>query len=142
LDRYYSFAINGDMYPAATGLLPQLYSILVRAEASAEFAMYLFQIFLTSAGGMLLGSIPGGDLLGAGSLSGLMGLITPGPTTQTTGPPNLFAMILNIPAIIQTLMTSLQFLITGAHGHYGDQPVFDGMTGVDKAVQLIHALPV
>jgi hypothetical protein len=139
LDRYFSFAISGDMYPAADGLLPQLYSILVRAEASPEFAMYLFQMFLTSAGGMLLGSIPGGNLLGSGALSGLLGLITPGPVSQTTGPPNLFAMILNIGGIVQTLMTALKFVITNAHSHYGDQRVFDGLTGVDKAVQLIQA---
>jgi hypothetical protein len=140
LPRYYSFAIDGDMYPCADGLLPQLYSILVRAEASPEFAMYLFQMFLTSAGGMLLGSIPGGNLLGAGALSGLMGLITPGPVSQTSGPPNLFAMILNIGGIIQTLMTALKFVITGAHGHYGDQPVFGGLTGVDRAVKIVNSL--
>lgn len=150
LNRYYSFAIDGDMYPGATGLLPQLYQILVRLEATPEFAMYLFGLLLNSvtgqftpAGGQLLGLIPGGNLLGAGALSGLLPMLTSGPINtnpaQTGTQVNLLAMILNIPAIVQTIITSLQFLITGAHGHYGDQPVFGGLTGVDRAVQIVQA---
>jgi peptidoglycan hydrolase-like protein with peptidoglycan-binding domain len=150
LNRYYSFSIDGDMYPNATGLLPQLYQILVRLEATPEFAMYLFGLLLnsvtgqfTQAGGQLLGLIPGGNLLGAGALSGLLPMLTPGGITtnpaQTGQQVNLLAMILNIPAIVQTIVTALQFLITGAHGHYGDQPVFGGLTGVDRAVQIVQA---
>jgi hypothetical protein len=37
-------------------------------------------------------------------------------------------------------MALLKFLITSAHGHYGDQPVFGGMTAVDRAVQIVNAL--
>jgi hypothetical protein len=133
LDRYYSFAEPADMYPCSSGLLPQLYQILVRAEASPEFAMYLFQMLLSSAGPLLLGTVASA-VPGAGALSGILGMVTSGPLTQTSGPPNLFAMMLNIPAIIQTIMTALKFLITGAHGLY----FTDG--SVDRAVQIANSL--
>ena len=146
LDRYYSFAIEGDMYSCAVGLLPQIYDILVRAEVSAEFAMYLFGILintvtggLTQVGGQLLGTA-GGGIPGFGALAPILGMLTPGPLSQTGGQINLLSMILNIPAIVQTLMAALQFVITQAHSHYGDQPVFGGLTGVDRAVQIVNAI--
>lgn len=149
LDRYYSFSIDGDMYPNAVGLLPTLYDILVRLEATPEFAMYMFGLLINSATGgftqigsqlLGLGGI-GGGLPFFGQLSSLMPLVTGGVgPVGGDKPVNLLAMVFNIPAIVQTLIASLQFLITGAHGHYGDQPVFGGMTGVDRAVQIVNAL--
>jgi hypothetical protein len=50
-------------------------------------------------------------------------------------------MVLNIPAIVSTIMAALKFLTTQAHGHYGDQPIFNGLTAVDRAVQIVNALP-
>lgn len=142
LDRYYSFTIDGDMYPNSTGLLPQLYQILVRAEATPEFAMYLFQVLGTSMGAALLGTATGGlgGLPGFGALAPILGMVTAGPQSRTAGPPDLFAMLLNIPGIVQTIVTALKFVVTNAHSHYGDQPVFGGLTGVDRAVQIVSAL--
>jgi peptidoglycan hydrolase-like protein with peptidoglycan-binding domain len=137
----YDFVLDGDMYPCAVGLLPFLYDILTRMDTNADFIMYLFQLLLSSVGGQLLGTVTSA-LPGAGLLSGLLGLVTSGPTTQTTGPVNLVAMLLNIPAIIQTLIAALQFVITNAHQHYNDTPAFGGLTGVQKAIQIIDALPV
>jgi len=139
----YDFTIAGDMYANATGLLPQLYDILTHLDMGIDFFEYLFQILISTAGGQLLGTVSSG-LLGAGALSGILGLVTPGPASQTTGAPNLAAMLLNIPGIISALMTALQFLITGAHGHYGDEPepYWGGLTGVQKAIQIIDALPL
>jgi membrane associated rhomboid family serine protease len=117
----YDFTHAGDMYANAVGLLPQLYQILIRLEASTDFALYLFQVLMSSMGGALLGTTAS-SLTGAGALSGILGLVTAGPTSQTTGPPNLMAMIFNIPAIIQTLVAALQFISTNAHYHYHDQP--------------------
>jgi len=140
-DRTYDFAAPGDMYPEAPddSLLPQLYQILIRAAATPDFALYLFNILGSTFGGALLGQSGNSSLLGFGSLSGILGLITPGPATQPSGQINLLAMITNIPAIVETLIVALEFIITGAHGTYGDpaHANWDGMTGVDKAVQLI-----
>lgn len=136
-DRAYDFAMPGDMYPNAGGLLPQLYQILVRLEASTDFALYLFQLFATTAGQMLLGLIPGAELV-AGSLSGLLGLITPGPKDDTSEPINLLAMIVNIPAIIVTIVKALKFVVTNAHYHYHDQPMpqWRNLTAVDCAAAI------
>lgn len=141
--REYSFTLPGDMYANASGLLPQIYDILTHLDMNVDFIMYLFQILTSTFGGQLLGTIPVvGNVLGAGALSGLLGLVTPGPVTQTTGPPNLMAMMLNIPGIISALMQALQFLMTNAHQNYNVTPAFGGLTGVKKAIQIINALSV
>lgn len=131
LDRYYSFSLPGDMYPNAVGLLPQLYQILVRAEATVEFATYLFRMITSAAGRLLLTN---GPAAGAGALAGIRSMAT------SDGVPDLVAMVTNIPAIVQTIVTALRFVFTGAHGHYHDQPDFGGLTAVDRAVQIVNAL--
>lgn len=136
--QLYDFTHDGDMYPNAVGLLPTLYQILIRMEASTDFALYLFNILTSSMGPLLLGSITS-MLPGAGSLSGILGMITPGAVTDTSGQINLFAMITNIPAIIQTIVAALKFVSTNAHFHYHDQPepFWRGLTAVDCAAQII-----
>lgn len=168
LDRYYSFALPGDMYPNASGLLPIFYDILTRMEASIEFMAYLFSLLVDQLGnltpfGLLgLGLGGGSSIPGFGMLSGLLPLITgtggsggilgniggllggaPPISSQPAGnkPINLFTMLLDIPGIINTLVKLLQFLITGDHGKYHITPAFDGLTAEDKAVELILALP-
>lgn len=134
----YDFTHEGDMYPNAKGVLPQLYQILVRMEATADFAMYLFQMVTASFGPILLGTVAS-MVPGAGALAPILGLITEGDRTQTDGPPNLFAMILNIGGIIQALAAAIKFLQTNAHFRYHDQPepFWRGLTGVDCAAQII-----
>lgn len=97
LNRYYSFALPGDMYPNADGLLPIFYDILVRLEMTPEFIMWFFMLLvdqlgnLTPLGASMFGlggmsSIPGFGMLagllpmltgggGAGGLGGLGGLL-------------------------------------------------------------------
>lgn len=137
-DRLYDFTQPGDMYPNATGLLPQLYQILTRMEATTDFALYLFNLLASSFGPTLLGTVAS-TLSGAGALSGILGLITPGPATQTSGTINLMAMITNIPAIIQTIAAALQFVQTNAHFRYNDLPqsYWRDLPAVDCAAQLI-----
>lgn len=137
-DRLYDFTQPGDMYPNSTGLLPQLYQILTRMEATTDFALYLFNLLTSSFGPLLLGTVASAAP-GAGALAGILGMITPGPFTQTAGQPNLLAMITNIPAIIQTLVAALQFVQTNAHFRYGDepQPYWRNLTAVDCAAQII-----
>jgi peptidoglycan hydrolase-like protein with peptidoglycan-binding domain len=131
--RTYDFVIDGDMYPAAVGLLPALYDLLTRMDLSLEFATYLFQLLTSSVGGQLLGSVPGGNQPGAGSLSGLTGLLGIGGPQQLSLP----GILLNLPGVLQTIVAALQFVMTNAHQHYADQPIFDGLTGVDRAIQII-----
>ncbi|MCV7230655.1 peptidoglycan-binding protein [Mycolicibacterium komossense] len=139
-DRLYDFTHEGDMYPNATGLLPQFYQILVRMEASVDFALYLFQVLSSSFGPIMLGLVSS-VVPGAGALAALLPLITGGNPTEVTdnGTPNLLAMITNIPAIIQALLTLLKFVQTNAHFRYHDQPetFWRGLTAVDCAAQII-----
>ena len=144
LDRYYSFALPGDMYPNAAGLLPIFYDILVRMEATPEFAMYLFNLFVsqvtgafTAFGSAALGQAGNAALAGFGALSQLLPLLTGGQDKT----PNLVAMVFNIPAIIVSLKKLLDFVITGDHGNYHLTPAFDGMSAEDKAIQLVLGLP-
>jgi hypothetical protein len=144
-DRYYSFDADGDMYPNATGLLPQLYSILTDLAMTTTFAMRLFSIFTNSVAGAGLLGLAGNALMpGFGSLSALLPMITPGGLAvnpaQSTSEINLFAMITNIPAIVQTLSAALKFISTNAHYHYHDQPqpYWRGLTAVDCAAQIIQ----
>jgi hypothetical protein len=142
-NRTYQFCMPGDMYPGAVGLLPQLYQILIRMEASIDFMSYLFGILTSSFGPALLG-IAGAVVPGFGALAGLSTLITSGLSVanpvKAPDQINLMAMILNIPAIIQTIVAALKFLITNAHYHYHDQPQpqWGDMTAVDKAASIIQ----
>lgn len=137
-DRAYLFTAEGDMYPNSVGILPQLYQILIRLEASVEFATYLFNVFATTIGKQLLGLVPGAAA-GAGALSSVLGFVTPGPVTQTSGDVNLMAMMANLPGIVQTIAAALKFFHTNAHYHYHDmpRPFWRGLTAVDCAAQII-----
>lgn len=137
-DRAYHFTHDGDMYANAVGILPQLYQILIRLEASIEFAAYLFNVFVTSIGQQLLGTVTA-QIPGAGALSGLLGLITPGKVEDTSGKVNLPAMLTNLPAIVQTIAAALKFVHTNAHYRYHDLPLpaWRGLTAVDCAAQII-----
>lgn len=157
----YDFIIDGDWYPCARGLLPFLYEILTRMELSLEFAMYLFSVLTSTLGPALLGiatnvAVPvlGGVVSsvvpGFGALSGIFNMVTgglgggllgggggllPGTDQSIISPLNLFALL---PQVIMLLMDALKFIGSNAHGHYHDQPVFNGMTGVDRAAQIIR----
>ena len=144
LNRYYSFTLPGDMYPNATGLLPIFYDILVRMEATPEFAHYLFTLFIAQAGNLsalgaaALGKAGNPAALGFGALASLLPLLTGGQGEL----PNLVAMLFNIGAIIESLKKLLNFVISGDHGMYGDpkHAVFGGLTAVDRAAQIVNAL--
>lgn len=139
LDRTWHMTHEGDMYANAVGILPQLYQILVRLEASIEFAGYLFNVFATSFGQQLLGLI-GSTVPGAGALKPLLGLITPGPPNKTDGDIDLMSMITNLPAIVQTIAAALRFVHTNAHYRYHDmpRPFWGNQTAVDCAAQVIR----
>ena len=170
-DLEWSYTIDGDMYPEAVGLLPFLYDVLTRMEASPEFLAYLFTLitgiplgFGMGGGGMLgnIGGIFGGpaspqgvpSLIGAqllgipgsglttgfGALSGLLGLITPGPVDQTKGLVSLAAMIFNLGPIIATLFAAIKFVFTDAHQKYWVDPIFDGLTAEQHAARTLREL--
>jgi hypothetical protein len=140
-DRTISYQIDGDMYGDAPGLLPALYDILTRMELSLEFATYLFQILTSSVGPALLG-LAGSFVPGFGALSGILGMITPGPVTSTGGAPNLMAMMMNLPALVATLVAALKFVFTNAHGKYWVDRIFDGMNAEDHAAATVRRLAI
>lgn len=138
-DRYYSFAIDGDWYPQARGLLFFLFEIIARMELTLDFAAWLFTSFPKLAMQQLMGQAPSSDPL-AGVLSGLAGAMTTGPTNvigSLLGPVQILALL---PQLVQLLTDAIKFAMTGAHGRYDDPgfALWDGMTGVDKAVALIR----
>jgi hypothetical protein len=138
-DRYWSYALDGDWYPQATGLLPFLYQVLTKAELSMDFAVYLFTVFPMQAMQQLMGTQPTTDPLG-GVLSGLGGMITSGPLGMIgnlLGPMQIVALL---PQLITLLFDAIKFISTNAHGMYYDpgHAVFDGMTGVDHAARVIR----
>lgn len=154
-----SYQMKGDMYGDAPGLLPTLYQVLVRMELSIDFVMYLFgwltgiplggfganvqQAPANALGMNLLGlGGGGGGLAGFGALSGILGLITPGAVTQTSGPISLPQMIFNLPGIVSTLIAALEFLFTNAHGRYwgDDNRLFNGMCAEDHAAATVTQL--
>lgn len=140
-DRYYSFALDGDWYPQARGLLPFLYKVLSKAEMSADFAMYLFLQFPLEAMQQLMGLQPSSDPL-AGVLGPLAGIMTNGPMAtigSLLGPAQILMLL---PQLIELLFDAVKFMQSSAHFMYGDpgHAVFDGMTGVDKAVQIVNEL--
>jgi hypothetical protein len=57
--------------------------------------------------------------------------------SRTNGPISLEAIMATMLAIIPTIAAALQFVHTDAHFHYHDQPLFAGLAGVDRAVQII-----
>jgi hypothetical protein len=138
-NRYYSFALPGDWYPEARGLLFLLYEVLTRAELTLEFAQYLFLQFPIRAMQELMGIAPSSDPL-AGVLGPLAGMLTTGPTNvvgSLLGPLQILGVL---PEIVELLIDALQFMITQAHGMYDDpdHAAWDGMTGVNKAVSLVR----
>ncbi|MBE5453520.1 hypothetical protein E3G52_000384 [Mycobacteroides abscessus] len=138
-DRYYSFAIDGDWYPQARGLLFILYQVISRAELTLDFASWLFTQFPTMAMQQLLGQAPSTDPL-AGVLSGMAGMITTGPANvigSLLGPVQILGLL---PQLVQLLTDAIKFAATGAHGQYGnhDYALWDGMCAVDKAAALIR----
>lgn len=140
-DRYYSFALPGDWYPQAEGLLFFLYSVLVKAELTPDFALYLFTSFPLQAMQQLMGIQPTNDPLG-GVLAPMAGLMTSGPASMIgalLGPAQIFLLL---PQLIELLLDAVNFMITNAHGMYGDpgHAAWDGMTGVDKAVSIVNEL--
>lgn len=143
--RLWDFTQPGDMYPNSVGVMPQMYQILTRMEASIDFAMYLFQMLTSSFGPMLLG-LAGSMIPGFGLLSGLLTLITPGDENEDPAESveqvNLLAIITNIGGIVKALGGLINFVRTGAHFRYHDQPqpFWRGLTGVDCAAQIIQEL--
>lgn len=155
--REWSYAIDGDMYCEAEGLLPSFYQLAVRAEASPEFAMYLFGwmtgIPIGGFGAMnLFGNVSappspiGAGLLGLdgnsaangfGMLSGILDMIT-----GNDGMISLPEMIFNIPLIIGAIMQAMKFVGTNAHGRYWVDPIFFGMTAEDHAASVVRQLAV
>jgi len=137
-DRYWSFSIDGDWYPRARGLLFLLYQVLVRAELTPDFALYLFTQFPIQAFQQLLGIKPSDDPL-AGVLGPLAGLMTAGGMSSIgslLGPAQIFLIL---PQIIELIVDAVKFMQSNAHMQYGNPAyaLWDGMTGVDKAVQII-----
>ncbi|MGA5467189.1 peptidoglycan-binding domain-containing protein [Mycobacterium sp. NPDC050041] len=139
-DREWSYTIDGDMYSEANSpLMTALYDILTRMELSVDFARYLFGVLTSSAGPALLG-LAGATIPGFGVLRAIHGLVTEGDETKTDGPPNLFAMMTNLPVIITALIGALKFLFTGAHGKYWVNRQFEGMTAEDHAASVVRRL--
>lgn len=134
-DRYYSFSIDGDWYPRAKGLLFMLYEVLTRAALTLDFAIYLFTTFPLRAMQELLGIAPSNDPL-AGALGSLGQLLTNG-LGALLNPTAIFALL---PSVIGLLFDAIKFAATNAHGKYADpaERHWDGMTAVDKAVQLVR----
>ena len=153
-EREWSYTIDGDMYSEATALLPALYDILTRMELSFDFMLYLFT-WLTgiplsgrntdvaapanTLGQGLLG-LAGAAVPGFGALMPILGMITGGPLSHTSGPISLPAMLMNIPDIVATIVAALKFLFTGAHGKYWIDRVFEGMNAEDHAASVVRRL--
>lgn len=140
-DRYYSFALPGDWYPQAQGLLFFLYQVLIKAELSADFALYLFTQFPIAAMQQLMGTAPSTDPL-SGILGPMAGLMTSGPAGligSLLGPAQILMLL---PQLIELLIDAVKFMMTNAHGMYGDpgHAAWNGMDGVDYAVQLVNQL--
>lgn len=137
--RAFHFTHDGDMYANARGLLPFFYDILTRMDVSLEFAVYLFTALPTQLGQILLGQTPSADPL-SGVLAPILGLITPGPRTSTTGPIiNPLGIFAVLPELVYLMVDGIKFLSTQAHFRYHDQPesFWRGLTGVDCAAQII-----
>lgn len=138
LDRYYSFNLPGDMYGCCNpkSLQPLFYRILTRAELTLNFAMFLFDVLTSEVGPILLGTKPSTQQ-GAGIFGSIAGILTDGPSSTIGKVLNPMQLLAVLPLIINSLVSLGKFVGSGDHGHYHDRPVFGGLTGVDRAVQLI-----
>ncbi|MEU9805409.1 cutinase [Mycobacterium sp. NPDC050853] len=138
-DRYWSYAIEGDWYPRARGLLFLLYELLTRAELTMDFAIYLFTAFPKQAFQQLLGQAPSDDPI-AGVLSRLAGLMTSGPANVFGAALNPLQLFTILPDLVRLLFDAIKFVTTNAHGKYGDPAyaLWDGMTAVDHAAKTIR----
>lgn len=144
-DRYWSYAIDGDWYPQARGLLFMLYKVLTKAEMSLDFATYLFTQFPLDAFQELLGqkstasSNPLDQALN-GVLAPLAGLMTTGPLGVVGTLLNPFGIMAVLPNLVELLFDAIKFMATNAHGKYGDptHADWDGMTAVDHAASVIR----
>lgn len=157
-DREWSYTIDGDMYSQADGFLPALYDLLTRMEASPEFAKYLFnwitgipqdsgalftpQITVPPSpiGAGLLGLAGGPGTPGFGAFAPILGMVTPGPITKPGEVISLPQILLNIPLIVETLISAMKFVFTQAHGKYWVDPIFDGMVAEDHAAATVRRL--
>lgn len=128
----FDFTQSGDMYPNSVGVMPDMYQILTRMETTTEFAVYLFNLFATATGKVLLGQVLS-EVPGAGILAPLLDLIL-----GKTGQVDLLKMITNIPGIVTALLGLVNFIHTDAHYHYHDtpRPFWRGLTAVDCAAQI------
>lgn len=144
-NRYWSYAIDGDWYPQAKGLLFMLYQVLIKAEMSLDFAMYLFTQFPLQAMQELMGqkdttsSNPLDQALN-GVLGPLAGLMTTGPLGAVGALLNPMALLGILPNLVGLLFDAIKFIATNAHGLYGDpgHANWDGLTGVDHAAKMIR----
>jgi hypothetical protein len=138
-DRYWSYSIDGDWYPRARGLLFQLYEILTKAELTIEFATYLVKVLPTLPGRILTGQDDSDDPL-TGVLKPLANVISTGPADVIGSLFKPAQVLAALPSVIWLLFDAVKFLMTRAHGMYGDpqHALWDGMTGVDHAIANIR----
>jgi hypothetical protein len=149
--REWSYTIDGDMYSEAVGVMNPIYELLTRMEATPEFAKYLFTWLTgipldfgailsnvkappTEIGAVLLG-LAGGGVPGFAALAPIIKWITGGDDLIS-----LPEILLNIPAIVISLVGLLKFVFTGAHGHYWVDPIFGGMTAEDHAAATVRQI--
>jgi hypothetical protein len=108
-------------------------------ELTPEFVLFLLAWLPTLPGKMLTGQAPTNDPLG-GTLAPLAQAISTGGAGvigQFFSAGQVLAML---PQVIWLLTDAIKFVVTNAHGKYGD-PAFahwDGMTAVDHAVATIR----
>jgi len=144
-DRYWSYAIPGDWYPQARGLLFLLYKILTKAELTLDFASYLFTQFPSDAMQELMGQKPTSssnplDQALNGVLAPLAGMMTSGPLGVIGSLLTPFGLMAQLPNLVYLLFDAIKFIATNAHGQYADpaQANWDGMVAVDHAAQMIR----
>jgi len=139
-DRYWSYSVEGDWYPrCANPLLFALGEVVARMELTPEFVLFLLGWLPTLPGKMLTGQAATDDPLG--------GTLAPLAQAISTGGANVIGQFFSagqvltmLPQVIWLLTDAIKFVVTGAHGKYGD-PAFahwDGMTAVDHAVATIR----
>jgi len=139
-DRYWSYSIDGDWYPrCANPLLFALYEVISRMEMTLEFAQYLLTWLPTLPGKMLTGQAPTDDPLG--------GVLAPLAQTISSGGAGVIGnffpagqLLVMFPQVMWLLVDALKFVLTQAHGMYGDpgHAFWDGMTAVDHSIATIR----
>jgi hypothetical protein len=120
-------------------------------ETSVEFAKYLFTWLTgipldlgailsnkkappTEIGAVLLG-LAGGGIPGFAALAPILKWVM--------GADDLISLpeiLLNIPAIVISLVGAMKFLFTNAHGRYWTDAIFGGMTAEDHAAATVRQL--